>query len=181
MKIYTKTGDKGLTGLFGGARIPKDDARIEAYGTVDELNSLIGVLAEHVDHPQTVEHLRTIQNRLFDLGSVLATDPNSDFKLPGIEVADIFFLEQQMDLMDEKLPALKNFIIPGGSPAVSYAHVCRTVCRRAERRVISLAQLAEIDQNMIIYLNRLSDYFFILARYLGLEADVPEVIWKARL
>lgn len=178
MKIYTKTGDSGTTGLFGGARVRKDDIRIEAYGTVDELNSFVGQL---IDHSTNVDLLNTIQHRLFTIGSTLACDPSKDqLVTPDIKEEDILQLEVAMDNMEASLPPLKNFILPGGHPAVSAAHVCRTVCRRAERRVISLNRESPLDSLIIKYLNRLSDYFFVLGRKLTVDHGAMEVPWIPR-
>ena len=180
MKIYTKTGDEGYTSLFGGARISKDHIRIEAYGTVDELNSFIGVLSDSLDN----EHLRTVlhevQNRLFDIGSVLATDPEKDFHLPSIDANDISLLETEIDAMEEVLVPLKNFILPSGHKSISAAHVCRTVCRRTERRLVSLSSASAVDQKLIQYLNRLSDFFFVLARYIAHDLGIEDTIWKQK-
>lgn len=181
MKIYTKTGDSGETGLFGGRRLPKNHARIEAYGTVDELNSFIGLLYDSLDsaHQRTV--LREVQDRLFTVGSHLACDPEQMPMLPDLADADLVFLENEMDEMDEKLPPLKNFVLPGGHPTVSVAHVCRTVCRRAERRVVELKSLGEpVEDSVVKYLNRLSDYFFVLSRTIGQNLGAPEIAWKPR-
>ncbi|MBK7007940.1 MAG: cob(I)yrinic acid a,c-diamide adenosyltransferase [Saprospiraceae bacterium] len=180
MKIYTKTGDKGQTSLFGGKRIAKDHLRIEAYGTVDELNAFTAVLHDQCPYEEVKNTLAAIQSLLFNLGSVLASDPEKDFSLPGLKPKHIEELENNMDRMDAVLPELKNFILPSGHPMVSAAHVCRTVCRRAERRLVTLSHESAIDEINIIYLNRLSDYFFVLARYLGHMAGVPEIIWKSQ-
>ncbi len=180
MKIYTKTGDKGETSLFGGKRISKDDLRIEAYGTVDELNTFTGVLHDLCDNSEIKQELQSIQSLLFNLGSVLASDPEKNFQLPGIRQKHIDALESSMDRMDAKLPELRNFILPSGHPTVSAAHVCRTVCRRAERRVVSLAGMASVEEINLIYLNRLSDYFFVLARYLGHLNGAGEIIWQSQ-
>ncbi len=180
MKIYTKTGDDGTTSLFGGKRLPKFADRIESYGTVDELNAFIGLLRDGLDDDRIREVLHEIQNCLFNMGSVLATDPGSGFELPGIEKEDIDLLEGEIDAMQSKLAPLKNFILPGGLPSVSYAHICRTVCRRAERRVVGLAQNEDIDALIINYLNRLSDYFFVLGRYIAVLNGVEEVKWQSK-
>ena len=180
MKIYTKTGDKGETSLFGGRRISKDDLRIEAYGTVDELNTFVGVLHDACTYEEIKNELQNIQSLLFNLGSVLAADPDQDFQLPGIQPKHIEVLEKSMDKMDEQLPALRNFILPSGHPTVSAAHVCRTVCRRAERRIVSLSHSAAIAEVNVMYLNRLSDYFFVLARYLGHLNNAGEIIWQSQ-
>lgn len=177
MKIYTKFGDKGMTSLFGGKTIPKDALRIEAYGTIDELNSFIGLLiASSNNNQHTI--LSKIQNKLFNIGSELACDPETPMIDSSVLPNDIIELEEQIDAMNEVLPPLKNFILPGGSQAIGYAHVCRTVCRRAERRLVGLKSISNVDQNILIYLNRLSDYFFVLARYIGFSTNVEEVIWK---
>lgn len=178
MKIYTKTGDEGLTSLFGGARISKDDIRIEAYGTVDELNSFTGNLYDKLNIEPVKEILFIIQNKLFNIGSVLATDPNKDFNLPSVNSSDIEKLETQIDEMEKDLEPLRNFILPSGHSVISSTHICRTICRRAERRVVTLSKNAEVDAAIIIYLNRLSDYFFVLARYLAVKYNAPEIIWK---
>ncbi len=180
MKIYTKTGDEGTTSLYGGKRIAKDDLRIEAYGTVDELNSFIGLLFASFQDVDQQAILTEIQNRLFTIGAALATDPDKPNTSSDVHTNDIEVLEAAMDNMDQLLPPLHNFILPGGNLAIAYAHVCRTVCRRAERRVISLASESTVDQNIIIYLNRLSDYFFILSRYLSHIHQVAEIPWIAR-
>lgn len=177
MKIYTKTGDDGTTGLFGGKRVSKDDLRIEAYGTVDELNSFVGSLA---DHDKDNELLTSIQHRLFTIGSSLAADPDKQLITPDILPADIESLESAMDTMNEGLPELRHFVLPGGHPAVSAAHICRTVCRRAERRCISLNKESPLDLLLVQYLNRLSDYFFVLSRHLAQSHGADEVKWYSR-
>ncbi|MEO7315990.1 MAG: cob(I)yrinic acid a,c-diamide adenosyltransferase [Ginsengibacter sp.] len=184
MKIYTKTGDTGKTSLIGGTRILKNDPRIEAYGTVDELNSFTGVVYDHIEDAHTKTIIKEIQDRLFTIGSELACDPNKDIKMliPDLHESDIELLEKEMDRMDAELPVMKNFILPGGSPAVSFSHVARSVCRRAERCCINLLEHdGKVDLIIIKYLNRLSDYFFMLARYIGLKLNAPEIIWKARV
>lgn len=179
MKIYTKTGDTGFTSLFGGARISKDDIRIEAYGTVDELNAFVGALYDACPHDDTKQVLFAIQNKLFNIGSVLACDPAADFKLDGVGVEDIVKIEQSIDAMEAALTPLKNFILPSGHTLISAAHLCRTVCRRAERRVVSLQKSAPVDEHITVYLNRLSDYFFVLARYMATLMDVEEIKWQS--
>jgi len=176
-KIYTKTGDKGQTSLFGGARLSKDDIRIEAYGTVDELNATVGYLYEVVSVKEVREVLFVIQNKLFNIGSVLAMDPSKDFELPGVSKADVTFLEHEIDQMQTTLPELKQFVLPSGHLSGACAHMARTVCRRAERRVVSLSASADVDLNILTYLNRLSDYLFILARYLVYQNGAQEVKW----
>lgn len=177
-KIYTKTGDKGETGLLGGARVPKTAVRIEAYGTVDELNAFTGALTDYSPAEISAEYLKGIQNELFIVGAHLARDPQKrDLPVPEFPKDAIERLERLMDEMDAQLDPLKNFILPGGHVAVSYAHICRTVCRRAERRVIALSELEEIDSWIIQYLNRLSDFFFMYARYLAKQLNVQERPW----
>ncbi|MEQ1747666.1 MAG: cob(I)yrinic acid a,c-diamide adenosyltransferase [Saprospiraceae bacterium] len=178
-RIYTKTGDAGETGLFGGRRVPKSHARVDAYGTVDELNSFIGLLHDSLDDEAVRDLLREIQHGLFSIGSTLASDPAGEFAMPsGIQEADIQRLENAMDAMDERLPELKNFILPGGYPTVSLCHVCRTVCRRAERLVVALHTQDPVEPLVLQYLNRLSDYFFVLARFIGHQAGAGEVVWR---
>ncbi|MBK9177265.1 MAG: cob(I)yrinic acid a,c-diamide adenosyltransferase [Flavobacteriales bacterium] len=182
MKIYTRTGDKGETGLLGGARVQKSDLRIEAYGTVDELNSHVGLLRD-LAMPHHGELLVTIQHALFTIGSHLASssaEERARFKVPAITEADITGLEQAMDAMDMGLEPMRSFILPGGHPCSSQAHICRTVCRRAERRVVELAAIAEVDGLLIRYLNRLSDYFFVLARDLSKVHGVPDTPWRPK-
>lgn len=180
MKIYTKTGDKGKTGLFGGARIDKDDIRIESYGTVDELNSFIGSLIAQMDIASEIEILSEVQNRLFTIGSNLASDPSKDMITPDLKESDISILEESMDRMNAELPALRAFIMPGGSPAIATAHVCRTVCRRAERRVVSLSKVSTVEEIIVRYLNRLSDYLFVVGRMIAHTTAVAEVEWQPR-
>jgi cob(I)alamin adenosyltransferase len=181
MKIYTKTGDKGKTSLLGGTRVSKSNSRIETYGTVDELNSFLGlVTALEVDKAR-VAFLRHIQSRLFTVGSSLAaeTERAKDFK-PDLEEEDITMLERSIDEMNEVLPAMTNFIVPGGAQLVSTTHIARTVCRRAERLVIALADTEEIEELIIRFLNRLSDYLFVLARKQGMDLGIDEIPWKPR-
>jgi len=178
-KIYTKTGDKGQTSLFGGKRLAKNDVRIEAYGTIDELNASVGYLYELLDDPGIKEVLFNVQNKLFNIGSKLAVDPSKDFEMPMVDESDVAILESEIDKMDETMPILKSFILPSGHPHGAYAHVVRTICRRAERRVVALSQGSEVEPLIIAYLNRLSDYFFTLARYLILSKGGREVVWDA--
>jgi cob(I)alamin adenosyltransferase len=179
MKIYTKTGDKGSTSLLGGKKVPKSHDRIEAYGTVDELNSFVGLLKDQQDVEMRLkQQLYWIQETLFSLGSILATEPGfTGFALPEITSVEIKQLEQWIDHYDHQLPELKNFILPSGHTAVSTCHVCRTVCRRAERAVHKLSADQALDENILPFLNRLSDYFFILARKIALDLNVPETPW----
>ena len=181
-KIYTKTGDKGETSLIGGTRVPKFHPRIEAYGTIDELNSFIGLIRDQDIDPHFKGVLLEIQDRLFTAESLIAEDPDagSKVKLPSLYDADITYLEQEIDSMNEVLPALKSFILPGGHPVVSYCHVARCVCRRAERYVIRLSQAQAVEPKVIQYLNRLADYLFVLARRLAKDLNADETIWKAR-
>ena len=179
-KIYTKTGDDGTTGLFGGARLPKDDIRIEAYGTVDELNAAIGWLSAATADLGIGDDLQTLQSRLFTVGAVLASDPDKDMKTPDVRESDIVWLEQAIDRMDGSVPPLRHFILPGGSHAVAAAHLARTVCRRAERRCVSLARVAHVPEILIRYLNRLSDYFFMLGRWIAAREGVEEIKWIPR-
>ncbi|MEM1215683.1 MAG: cob(I)yrinic acid a,c-diamide adenosyltransferase [Bacteroidota bacterium] len=182
MKIYTKTGDQGETGLFGGQRVRKDHARIEAYGTLDELNAFVGLLRDSVTDEEVRAQLFAVQNRLFDLGAYLATPPK-DGKVAlslGVTAADITTLETAMDTMDAELAPLRNFVLPGGHVVVSYAHLARTVCRRAERLCVRLQDEVIIDALLLQYLNRLSDYFFVLGRFLAHKLGVAEVNWEKR-
>ncbi len=182
MKIYTRTGDKGQTSLLGGKRVPKDHARIEAYGTIDELNSHIGMLRDLAGAHQR-ELLISIQEKLFSLGSRLASASNEEadkFQVPHLEESDITALETAMDAMDAVLPDMRNFILPGGHPTVSQAHICRTVCRRAERLVVSIAEQEQLPGSVVRYLNRLSDLLFVLARWLGHTLGAEEIPWKPR-
>ena len=178
-RIYTKTGDKGTTGLFGGARISKDDIRLEAYGTIDELNSFLGYLKDQVGNEEINELLYKIQNSLFNAGSILATDPSKPEMKMDFNNAITGEIEKAIDNMQNGLPVLKNFILPGGHPVVSLCHILRTVCRRAERRVVSLAGTDKNDLEITIFLNRLSDFFFVLSRHLGIELGANEVIWQS--
>jgi cob(I)alamin adenosyltransferase len=181
LKIYTKTGDNGETSLFGGDRVSKDHLRVEAYGTVDELNSFIGLLTDALTEEATVTTvLHTVQHRLFSIGAHLATDPATYALSPDLRESDVELLEQQMDEMNLDLPELRHFILPCGHAAVSLAHVCRTVCRRCERQVVALSHQAAVDTLVLHYLNRLSDYFFVLARWIGHRNQAAEVIWQQR-
>ena len=180
MKIYTKTGDKGTTSLFGGKRVEKDDLRIETYGTVDELNALIGSAISEIKDSELIEVLQNIQLDLFTLGSDLATpeDNNITFTVPRIEESFAKKLEESIDEFTDRLPPLKNFILPGGSKGSSLLHLARTVCRRAERAVVKLERKEKIGENILVYLNRLSDLLFVLARYANLVTNTPDVEWK---
>lgn len=183
-KIYTKTGDAGKTSLIGGTKVAKSHIRIESYGTIDELNSYIGVVSDYLSDEHSKTILKEIQDRLFTVGSSLACDPEKEplMKLPDLKETDVDLLETEMDRMNEVLPAMKNFILPGGHVAVSTAHVARCVCRRAERICVAM-QEAEmfIDPLVIKYINRLSDYLFVLSRYIGHLLNVEEIAWKPRV
>jgi cob(I)alamin adenosyltransferase len=179
-KIYTKTGDGGETSLFGGKRLPKDHIRIESYGTVDELNSVIGIARDSIDDEHHRAILKTIQDRLFDIGSNLAVDADSPYKMPEIDQNDIQLLENEIDAMDKIVPPLKNFILPGGHLTISYCHLARTVCRRAERNVVALSHNETVNPVLIQYLNRLSDYFFTLSRAMHVALNVAEIAWKGK-
>jgi cob(I)alamin adenosyltransferase len=217
-KIYTRTGDKGATALIGGTKVPKSHLRIESYGTVDELNSFIGLLNDHLSvlaegQPITAPRppaapgqapvpsghlsiagagqliaasgqLKEIQDRLFTIGSSLACDPDKEprLKIPDLKKEDVDWLEKEMDRMNEILPPMKSFVLPGGHPAVSTAHIARCVCRRAERICVHMQETQlYIEPIVIQYLNRLSDYLFVLARYTGHILQVPELPWKPRV
>jgi cob(I)alamin adenosyltransferase len=180
MKIYTKTGDKGQTSLFGGARLPKNHIRIEAYGTVDELNSYIGLVRDVAENEAVKSVLKEVQDRLFTIGSNLASDPSKDMITPDIHQADITLLETEIDRIMAELPPLRNFILPGGHTTVSFCHIARCVCRRTERLVVALAENERVEMMIIQYLNRLSDYLFALGRLLAKDLGVEEVKWEAR-
>ncbi len=184
MKIYTKTGDAGKTSLIGGTKVLKSNPRIEAYGTVDELNSYIGLVSDFCNDEHAKNILKEIQDRLFTIGSELACDPDKNIKMsiPDLHESDIRLLETEMDEMDKELPEMKNFILPCGSPSVSFMNVARCVCRRAERCCVNLMENAgDVNPLIIKYINRLSDYLFMLARYTGMKNNTPEIIWKARV
>ncbi len=179
MKIYTKTGDKGTTSLIGGTRVPKNDIKIEAYGTLDELNSFIGSIRDYKIDNDTHQTIITIQNKIMNCSSLLAVDDNFDIsKLPQITENDIKFLETKIDEINSKLPPIKAFILPGGSSVVSACHISRTICRRAERKIVSLEN-NKTNSIVAKYLNRLSDYFFTLGRKLSKDFNVNEIEWKA--
>jgi len=181
MKIYTKKGDTGTTGILGGTRLPKHHLRIESYGTVDELNAFIGALRDQLDHEGYRADLLKVQEELFTIGSQLAADPvKNKMELPMINDGDVDYLEQRIDAMEEKLPEMRSFVLPGGHPIVSSAHICRTVCRRAERYSTALSESEEVNPLILRYLNRLSDYFFVLSRALTQDLGVDEIPWKPR-
>jgi cob(I)alamin adenosyltransferase len=188
MKVYTKTGDKGTTSLFGGTRVPKDHARIESYGTVDELNSHIGLIRDQEMNVHYKEILIEIQDRLFTVGAILATPPekevmkNGELRLKklGIVETDIELLENEIDAMENELPQMTHFVLPGGHTTVSYCHIARCVCRRAERLAVHLDHNEPVAEIVIKYLNRLSDYLFVLARKLSHDLNAEEVKWIPR-
>lgn len=182
MKIYTKTGDSGTTSLIGGTRVPKFHSRIEAYGTVDELISFIGLLRDHDISLQHKNLLIGIQDELMTCASILATDcENCDVKIPQLKESAVAILEKAIDEMEKSLKPLTSFILPGGHPAVSYCHVARSVCRRAERKCLYLSKEHAVDALVIKYLNRLSDYFFVLSRKISSELGAEEIPWKPKL
>jgi cob(I)alamin adenosyltransferase len=188
MKVYTKTGDKGTTALFGGTRVPKHHIRIESYGTVDELNSHIGLIRDQDINPLYKNVLIEIQDRLFTVGAILATPPEKEILKNGkqrlninrISNEDILFLENEIDAMDALLPQMTHFVLPGGHTTVSYCHIARCVCRRAERLATHLHELEPTDEQVLTYLNRLSDYLFVLARKLSQDLNANEVQWIPR-
>ncbi len=185
MKIYTKTGDKGSTALFGGTRVSKNHLRIEAYGTVDELNSHIGLIRDQDVESNIKKDLIQIQNDLFTLGSMLATPPEKEtlksgkerLNIPKINSSSIIFLEQKIDQMNESLPIMTHFILPGGHSTVSFCHIARCVCRRAERCTVTLSERETVISDVLMYLNRLSDYLFVLARKLSKDLNTQEIKW----
>jgi cob(I)alamin adenosyltransferase len=184
LKIYTKTGDAGKTSLIGGTKVLKSHLRIDSYGTVDELNAHIGLLMDMLARPEATEVLREVQDRLFTIGSSLACDPEKEpmLKLPDLTEADVHYLEQSIDKMNEVLPPMRFFVLPGGHVAVSQAHVARCVCRRAERACVALQQHGEFVEPLVIkYINRLSDYIFVLSRYAAHVLQVQEVPWRPRV
>lgn len=179
MKIYTRTGDTGQTGLFGGPRVAKDDARIEAYGTVDELNAVLGVVAAGDLPAELEEILLPVQHELFEIGAELATPEPAAHRTATIDEAPIARMEQQIDRLEAKLEPLKVFILPGGTPTAAHLHVARTVCRRAERRLVTLARRDErVSERLIIYLNRLSDLLFVMARRANALAGQADIPWE---
>jgi len=181
MRVYTRTGDDGTTGLIGGTRVKKYDLRLEAYGTVDELNSWIGLIRSQQISPDDIHDLIEIQNKLFIIGALLATDTAKAENAPGLRccATDISFLEQRMDQMLDLLPPLSNFLLPGGHNAVSYCHLARTVCRRAERRTYQLSAEIAVPADVLKYLNRLSDYLYVLSRKVAHDSGIEEIPWKS--
>ena len=179
---YTKTGDEGYTSLIGGKRVPKYDDRVETYGTVDELSAFVGVLHDQEDIPdETRQFLGQIQSHLFTMEAHFAVDEETEIRkaMPQLGIDEVNILEQQIDKMNEQLPELKTFVIPGGNLKASYAHVCRTICRRAERQGWRLATMHEVNTTDLKYLNRLSDYFFVLSRYFDFLEKSNEIHWKS--
>lgn len=182
MKVYTKTGDKGETSLIGGTRVKKSHLRIDSYGTVDELNSYIGLVRDQEVNSSRKDLLKEIQDRLFTIGSSLASDPEkSKMKIPDLHAEDITLLENEIDKMNDELPPLRVFVLPGGHQSVSFCHLARCVCRRAERLVIGLQEESFVAELVIQYLNRLSDYLFVLSRKMAYELNAEEVPWKPRM
>ena len=182
MKIYTKTGDSGKTSLVGGTRVSKTELRIEAYGTVDELNSYVGLLRDQEVNNDRKDILKEIQDRLFTIGSILASESEQTKKrIPDLHESDVELLEREMDKMDESLEPMRFFILPGGHQSVSFGHLARTVCRRAERITLRLAEESEVNELVIKYLNRLSDYLFVLCRMMIKELNIEEISWKPRV
>jgi cob(I)alamin adenosyltransferase len=182
-KIYTKVGDKGTTSLIGGTKVAKSDMRIEAYGTVDELNSYIGLCRDLLTDDHSQKTLKEIQDRLFTIGSSLACDPEKEpkMKIPDLKEEDVTLLEKEIDEMDKMLPEMKHFILPGGHSTVSHIHIARCVCRRAERSCVRLQLQSEEEPLVLKYLNRLSDYLFVLARYASHILKAEEIAWKPRI
>ncbi len=184
MKIYTKTGDKGTTSLIGGQRVSKGHVRIESYGTIDELNSCLGLLQDWIEDEEIKEWIWEIQDRLFTIGSALATDPGKDLrmKLPDLREEDISWLEARIDQMNERLPEMRSFVLPGGHPASSTAHIARCICRRGERTCVAMVDQGEVVPPLIIpYLNRLSDFLFVLSRLMLAIHGVEDRPWRARI
>ena len=184
VKIYTKTGDDGKTSLIGGTKVPKSHIRIEAYGTVDELNSYIGLVGDHIIDVHTKVILKEIQDRLFTIGSSLACDPDKEplMKIPDLKETDVYLLEKEIDKMNDALPPMKFFVMPGGHVAVSTTHIARCVCRRAERLCVNMQEHELFVEPLVIkYLNRLSDYLFVVSRYVTHLLQVAEIPWKPRL
>jgi len=179
--VYTRTGDKGTTSLVGGKRVPKTHARLEAYGTIDELNSFIGLLITYLSNPEEKDFLQRVQNNLFVIGSNLATDQSTTElrQASVIPTSLIEEMEHRIDVLDNSIPPLTAFVLPGGSRGASVCHVCRTVCRRAERRILTLSEQAEVSPELIAYVNRLSDYFFVLSRKINKDENHDEIFWKS--
>ncbi|MDR0895048.1 MAG: cob(I)yrinic acid a,c-diamide adenosyltransferase [Prevotellaceae bacterium] len=178
MKVYTKTGDHGTTSLVGGTRVPKTHIRLEAYGTIDELNAYLGLLVTQINNSQDSAFVQRIQHKLFSVGAYLATDNATTTPRTGIAPEDVLRIELEIDRIDASLPPLHTFVLPGGSTAAATAHICRTVCRRAERRMLTLAENAQIDAELLAYINRLSDYLFIFSRKLNQDEKKSEIFWS---
>lgn len=178
MKIYTRKGDAGTTSLIGGTQVAKFHYRIAAYGSTDELNAQVGAVRDAIEDSQIRDFLYTIQNNLFIIGSILASDGRNQMKLPEIGENDVEVLEKEIDQIEQQLPALRNFILPGGHSLISHCHIARTVCRRAERKTVQLNENERVNPMIITYLNRLSDYFFVLARLMAQKLGIKEVTWK---
>lgn len=184
MKIYTKTGDRGTTSLIGGTKVSKSHERIEAYGTIDELNSYVGLCRDLIDISEIKNVMKEIQDRLFTIGASLACDPDKEtkMKIPDLKEDDILFLEREMDKMDDSLQPLQYFILPGGHSTISHIHIARCICRRTERLIVMLISSNEEHDSLIIkYMNRLSDYLFVLARFVGVKLHAEEIPWKPRI
>lgn len=188
MKIYTKTGDKGETSLFGGTRVKKYNLRIEAYGTIDELNAYIGLIRDQKIDSKSIKTLLIIQSNLFTLGAMLATPPSKEklksgkdrLQIPKIENTEIQLLEDEIDFMNTTLKPMTNFILPGGNTVVSFCHIARCICRRAERITVELNEKEVVNENILTYLNRLSDYLFVLARKLTFDNNAVEIPWNSK-
>ena len=182
MKVYTKKGDSGKTSLIGGTRVPKSSLRIESYGTVDELNSYLGLIRDTSTDKNVFDQIVIIQDRLFTMGSHLASDPEkSKMKIPGMDEADIEDLEKWIDAMDETLEPMRSFVLPGGHPLVSHTHIARCVCRRAERIVVDLDASSTVNPILTAYLNRLSDYLFVLSRKFSHDLKIEETPWVPKM
>lgn len=185
MKIYTKTGDNGTTALFGGTRVPKHHIRIESYGTIDELNSWLGLIRDQEIDAHSKKIVTLVQENLFTVGAILATDPEKAtlkngkerLNIPKISTTDIELLEKEMDAMEAQLPQMTHFILPGGHTTVSYCHIARTICRRAERLATHLFESEPFEEHVLHYINRLSDYLFVLARKLSIDLQAEEIKW----
>jgi len=180
MKIYTKTGDEGSTSLVGGARVPKTHVRLEAYGTVDELNAQLGLLRTYLTEETDLDFVTGVQHKLFAVGGYLATDQTSRtlYQATVIRVEDVEMVEREIDRLEMELPKLQAFVLPGGCRAAAVSHVCRTVCRRAERRILQLAGSVTVDRVLLAFMNRLSDYLFVLSRKLNFDEKKEEIFWK---
>ena len=177
-KVYTRTGDSGKTSLVGGTRVAKNEVRLEAYGTIDELNAHVGVLSSYLTKEEDIAFVQRMQHVLFDLGGYLATDVTTTTPPCGVTEANVQDLEHEIDRIDEIVPPLKAFVLPGGSRGAAIAHVCRTVCRRAERRILTLGEIAPIDELLLAYVNRLSDYLFVLSRKINFDEGKEEFFWN---